>query len=352
MKQAAVPLNGSSFLFMLLVVVFLQACHKDSLPNPEVRTAIDLDLIYGDDTHKTVTPKMTIYLNGIPVDVVFDSGSSGLRVIAGAVSGGKFETENVPVSLSYGDMIHHTHVNGIVAGGDFSLQKGGPSVPLRFMLINSVQIDSAAPVNTQLAPTSNAGVFRHLNAIMGVGTRLNNTNNGIASPLAQWPGGGRFIIELPTYGGTKAQVILNPNSHDLQGFEAISLHQGKYLLPNGMYCWQDDSLPGIAYMAGRQFSAPTLLDTGNPLVWVDDTTFFKTNYNYMLPGSSLRLSVGNVSGNTTTVSHQYSGLDYAEGNALPAKNSFGIQFFFENDVMIDQQQGIISVRKKENRPKF
>jgi hypothetical protein len=343
--RKTIPLPKINIATMLILFCF--SCGKDYTPNPDERSTATIQLIYGKDEHRTVTPHVIIYLNGMPVDVVFDTGSSGLRLLNGALNTSGIDTTSTRDYYGYGDLINRTAISGLVAGAKFSLAKDGYATPLRFMLIENVKIGSEALTDTRHSATTAAAVFRGLNGIMGVGMRLDTGNNGIASPLAQLPGANRFIVELPAYGGASGTLIINPNSADIRGFQPVKVSQGSFLLPNGLNSYKDNNLPGSATLNGVTFIAPTLLDTGNPLVWVD-SSYFDANHLYLKAGGKVQLAVGEplLNSDIITVTNQYSGQDWIEENDLPRRNSFGIQFFFMFDVMIDQQQGIISIRKK------
>jgi hypothetical protein len=194
--------------------------------------------------------------------------------------------------------------------------------------------------------------FRNCSAILGVGLRGVAKPGSVISPLRQLPGNGEFIVMFPDYGGKKGSVIINPTAGDEQGFIYFKLSPGKGIGPVGSTGWLDNQIPGCISVNSGTDCLPTLLDTGNPDIQIFSNEFVK---NQSVPSLSyISLSVGNphdsafIKTDFTVGEHRERGKDfvYLCNTEKEPKNTFGIRFFFEFDVLYDQQNGIIGIRKK------
>ena len=344
---------------VLFISLWFSSCHKDStvtvIPPPVTRQSVPIYLKYGRDANRTVTAYITVYVNGVKLNIAFDTGSTGFRVVQGAVSGVPITLYNESISYAYGN--HNSNnedylgITGVAARGSLTFSQGGPATPVKLMLIESAVINTGSPFATTTVDTLGGG-YRGMNGLMGVGFRQ-SYNDSISSSLAQLPGGGKFIVSLPTYLGSQGTLIISPNPADMEGFLPINqLDSGVYHLPNGFKSWNDAAVPGIATIGGVAYAQPTLLDIGNALIWVYNEKGF-SKQSFVGAGSAVGIAVSAFPGGpplvdtTFTVQSEYSGKDWVETNNIENASSFGIQFFFTYDVMFDPKNGIISVRKKQ-----
>ena len=341
------------------IAALLFSCHKTYIVQSDYRTAVPLQIQY-DTTggQNSVTPHVVININGQAIDVIFDTGSNGLRILNGALHGAPVDSDTEWVSIGYGFSPPYFYIRGNVAGGDFSINGLSNNNSLRFMVIRSTSADSTGPWNSTLDSTAiSSGHFHNFEGIMGVGFRLTSGNNGIANPLAQLPGNGSYIVEFPPYTGATGSVIINPNSSDAAGFVMFPLTADFTLLPNGMNSWQDNMLNGTLTVNGTPISGTTLIDSGDPTT--DATAVTLPFTGLVPPGESVSMqltepdkTVPSVS-STFKVSTQTSGKDLAalvSEKTGPTRVVFGVNIFFQYDIFYDQANGRIGLRKKQFVP--
>lgn len=352
-------LTPSSMLqkwFLLFFAVILTACShpNDSQPSPvevDYRTELPLTLTY-DTLNRTVTPTLSVVVNGVANDLIFDTGSSGLRILGGALKGASVEKEPKRLAYGYGSAISATYIKGQQASGTVSLGGLSSTGPIHLMLIDTVQRSLTDPGRPTLDSAVVKGQFRKLAGIFGVGLR-HGPGSDVASPLAQLPGKHSYLIRFPRYSQPLGQLIINPTAADLTGFTFFSLTPGANLMPNGLNSWVDNQLNGIMTIDGRLVQAPTILDTGNPITQVFVPNL--ASYGPLAPGSLVMLGLGlpgsaNASIDTTfRVTTQVAGKDRIVTNESiqeKAYLAYGTNFFFTFDVYYDQQGGRIGIRRK------
>jgi len=203
--------------------------------------------------------------NSVAVDALLDTGSTGLRVMRGAMFRGSFtDTGFRSVSaFAAGDKL--TGTVGMAAMNIGGLATDGP-VP--FEIVDSETCASFRPdcgASKVLAPDYGIGgdglAGQGFQAILGVGLR---DAQGAENPL-QHLGAKQWILELPEPGqGGPGSLILNPGWQDLQGFTMFALK------PEGGGVWHDpgfaDTLPACLKDAttGQSLCGQAILDTGAP----------------------------------------------------------------------------------------
>ncbi|MCR8560415.1 DUF3443 domain-containing protein [Mucilaginibacter sp. BJC16-A38] len=339
----------STILLLIILITAGQSCNSHDnrfiLPaHPhDAKTVVPLLIYYVSQTD--VRPAITVYINGIPVEVLFDTGSWGLRVLKGALKGGTFPTIGVRVSNSYSG---GTSLYGQVARGYVSMSNSHKGATLNFMLI-----DGADSGNGKFSTGDNAVInnplLEHFNGIIGVGMRYSDTSRGVANPLPQLPGNAQFIVHFPHYGEPEGTLVLNPGREDLRGFSFLKLKANSDILPNGLQSWPENLLTGTVSIDGQPYTKNTLLDTGNPLnFYYKDGTSNKEPVDI---NSVVRFSLGDpvVADTTITVKQQRAGLDLlvsSNKSSYGPRNVFGTMFFFDFDVFYDQHNGVIGIRKK------
>jgi hypothetical protein len=259
-----------------------------------LRTEVALKVVYNGNL---VTPTVDVFINEKKVEAVFDSGSSGLRILGGILKKERSDStggSGDPISYGYGRR-ETFRIKGQVESVNLRLGNLQSGHAIHIMRVDSTKYNPGDVWIPTLDSTRiRSNHFRSLSAIMGVGLRVANNNQGIANPLAQLPGNGKYIIHFPRFGRTKGKLIINPDTTDIKGFVLVKLAKGKLLLPNGDSSWLDNKLSwGVTTDAGME-SQNIMLDTGAP--------------------------------------------DF--------HNPFGARFFFDFDVLYDQVNGVIGVRKK------
>ncbi|WP_179412641.1 DUF3443 family protein [Mucilaginibacter sp. E4BP6] len=342
-------------IVILLILFQIFSCNKNDIIfiNPHgnfgkdpgefstKRTIAPLKITYF--SKSSVRASVVINVDGIPVDVLFDTGSWGLRVLAGAIKGAPIDTDSEWVSYPYSG---GTNLYGKVAGANLSIANLRSSTPIKIMRIDSISAGSAKYHATGDSTMVNNGLLHGFNGIVGVGLRVSSGSDGVANPLPQLPGAGSFIVHFPKFNDTDGALILNPSEQDLKGFTFINLQPGTVLLPNGYNSWMDNQLKDTLSVGGVPYTSNVLLDSGNPVSFYYKNATSDTAK--VSIGTLVKFSLGPpfAASTTFTVSEQQSGLDLVETSNYEVRNVFGIQFFFDFDVCYDQKNGRIGIRKK------
>jgi hypothetical protein len=201
-----------------------------------------------------------ITVGATAIEAGLDSGSTGLRVLPGALSATDAAAGSSGDSYSYGSGAEFKGVVGkaTVSIGDLSAQTG-------FQLIRMVGCTDRQPN----CPASRLALKDYgiqgdglagegFKAIIGV----NMADAEIPSPLKAI-GARRWIIELPRPNeNTSGRLILNPTDDELSGFVRLPVTEGFAGQRGGLH----DSIMGCLINEETRAEAcgPTLLDTGAP----------------------------------------------------------------------------------------
>ncbi len=287
--------------------------------------------------------------DSMPVDALLDTGSTGLRVMRGAMFRDSYtDTGFLNVSeFSAGDKL-----TGTVGTARLSLGGLTTDDAIPFEIVDSESCMSTRPDcgAAKLAPQDYGiggdGIAgQGFQAILGVGLR---TAPGAENPLVHI-GAKQWIIELPEPGQTgTGELILNPGWQDMQGFQMFQLATQ----PGGV--WHDqgftDTLPACLNDTanGQQICAAAILDTGAPGIVA-----------YRDGGATAPLwSAGDQAALAfSTLSIPFA-LDHGTGTGtLAAPNDgagvgivAGILPFFAFDVFYDAANGKIGLKPRDDAP--
>ena len=339
------------FCTALRAGAFVYADNQQLISNTDsLRVVLPVTIDYD---NKIVTPFVNIKVNGKLVKVVFDTGSSGLRILSGALHNLMPDSSVARVSYTYGDNVHSLGIRGVVVKAEISFENLKTLSPVNIMSIDSTRYGRhEAWTATGDSAVIHSNHFRDCAAIMGVGLRGRLKSGAVVSPLRQIPGNGKFIIMFPAYGNTKGAVIINPTPADETGFVYFQLPAGEpgVVLPG--HGWPDNQLPGCIAINDAMEYLPTMLDTGNP-----DIQIFSPDYEReraVPPRNYITMQIGGARDTTVVKTGFNIGDDRVRGkdfiymtNTTKEKRLvFGMRFFFEFDVLYDQQNGIVGIRKK------
>jgi len=335
-------------VYLIIVSLFttlaVSSCRWDDIRPPNGRTEIPLNIYYLNTVGVRATVWVTV--NGVSNEVIFDTGSWGLRMVKGALSSAGVATEAGAPEYGYGgDFL----IKGSVGQGNFSV--GYLSSDVKLMLIDSYSVNQAQSWTSTLDSTTIHSLhFNSWPGILGVGLRNSSSSVGITNPFAQLPGNGKYIVRFPLFGGNKGTVLINPTDDDVAGFKLLNLIEGAYQLPNGMNSWLDNEVYGYVNIDGDIIQAPTLLDTGNPIVYVYGATpaagFVRIGENVTL-GINTSLSSTHLIDTSFVVTPATINQNwiYMIRSTVP-QIAFGTDFFFYYDVLYDQANGVIGIKKK------
>ncbi|HEV7692991.1 MAG TPA: hypothetical protein VGO52_19310 [Hyphomonadaceae bacterium] len=258
-------LRAACSLLCLLAVALPAAAQAKRVEIPIKQTVLQDDLV-----HYSVD----VTVGGVPVEVMLDSGSVGLRLLPSAVPAAAVRKAKEQSVYSYGIGLQISGpfakatvgVGGLETTADVYVQaierigciERRPNCPGNKVSINKFRLGGrAVPDQGYLA-------------IMGVGLR----GAGVANPLANI-GDGAWIITLPRPGSASpGSLVLNPTAEDRAGYTLFKLQRQVAQTPVGKIEGWEDVLPGclLDIAANRQVCAPAMLDTGlfNILIRADD----------------------------------------------------------------------------------
>ena len=324
---------------------------RQAIAPDSFRTELPLKIVY--DKH-LVTPIIEVFVNDQKIDAIFDSGSFGLRVLNGALKKELTDTTENSVAYSYGDGERNFGIRGRVQSANIRVGNLTSRNSIRFMRIDSTRYGlHAGWTDTGDSAIIKSNHFRSVAAIIGVSMRASKSSKGISNPLAQLPGNGKYIVSFPHFGDTTGQVVLNPDSADLEGFTNFKLEKGKILLPNGDSSWRDNEFNGCVIINGKAACQNTMIDTGSPDIHVLAKGF--QGHKSLPAGNQVTLTIKDKAGISQVVQTDFTvsedrkrGRDFVyldETNSVE-KNIFGTRFFFDFDVLYDQVNGVIGIRKK------
>jgi Protein of unknown function (DUF3443) len=204
---------------------------------------------------------INIEIGDSPLDVLLDTGSTGLRILPDAVPDSAFAcVTTTPSTYSYKSGLE---LGGVVARATIAI--GGVATPaaIPVMYVDSVTCASADP-DCFTAATSG------FHAILGVGLR--NGAAAVGSPIAQLPGQPSFVVHTLGYGMGDGTLTIGPT--DTSAFTTLQLPAASDdgTLANGTPAWDDrygiptclDDMTG-----GIDYCEPGIWDTGNPAITID-----------------------------------------------------------------------------------
>lgn len=303
--------------------------------------------------HNRVTPYIVIEINHQPFKVIFDTGSHGLKILKGGLNINQLTATGKRMKCSFGsNPKNELFLKGEIMQGIFSAGKLSTKKNIKMLAVDSAEYNTNNPwLSTGDSAIISSNHFRGFPAIMGVGLRAKG-GNGLVNPLAQLPGNGKYIIEFPSYGNSDGKLIINPTKDDEAGFVFYQLPAETNVSYDDISGWLDTRMNGCLIVDNNTICQSTLLDTGNP----DTQTYtdriaenIKVN-----PGSRVMLKIlpddkagTEYSMEFTVSAHPKAGKDavYIRASNKP-KNIFGTMLFFNFDVLYDQKNGVIGLRKK------
>ena len=287
--------------------------------------------------------------NGPLVNVLLDTGSSGLRIFASALTGQSVITDSPVTSIQFGggDVFTGPTANAVVSIGGVATPD-----PIAFQLVNSVSCVSTKPAcgSASGMPTSytDNGIF----GILGASLRA-DTPAAIYSPFAQLakPLGDGFVISAGTFGATQGELAFGPVPSTDAGFVYLQLATDTRRSV-GAPAWKDT--PQICFKIDGAATDPPCgaanFDTGGNLALVYQTALPSTKVDssgFLLPGVTFeaykspfdfQLTIGDPpTTSLDTVRIQTTSVGYV---------NLSIEPFFRFDVAYDIAQGRIGFRAR------
>ena len=166
---------------------------------------------------------VNVSVNGVRLPAMFDTGSSGLRILTAAVSSAGLQTG--------GPVRHYGYGSGVMLNGKIApaqLVIGGTAVPASIGVQDVVSVTCgprkpacpAARISATDYRIGGDGLARQgFSAILGT-SMIGPSGRGAAeNPLSFL--GSRWIVELPKKNQGEGRLIVNPDAGDLKGFNRL-----------------------------------------------------------------------------------------------------------------------------------
>ncbi len=295
--------------------------------------------------------------DSVTVPALLDTGSTGLRVMQGAISNTSYQDTGFESLYEFGggDRLTGTIGEAVVSVG--GVQTDG-AVP--FEVVSEASCAEFRPVcSASMVSARDYGIGgdgiagQGFQAILGVSLTVENGARYTANPLTHI-GARRWIIELPEPGqsGTGA-LILNPDDAEVQGFQIFPLA----VVPSagaGHDSGWVDTLPGCLNDGtnGQDVCGPAILDTGSPGVIADMVSGETAPLWGRDDKVTMSFSTGNQNVGLPFVADRNPGTgllqEPAQGNATRLLDGFLPFFYF--DVLYDAADGEMGLRARADAP--
>lgn len=301
---------------------------------------------------------IVVYVNGVPVSVELDTGSSGLRVLSSAIADAGMADSGPNTTQHYNG---GTYLLGYEA--DAILNIGG--IPM-----SGVPMQVVTCVNTTgdaSACDSDASVFGQ-QGIIGVGLRTSPTPT-IRSPLAFIQDQPAFLVRMTGADGVLSAdagyLQLGVRAGDYDSFTGFDLTPSAYDAgANATPFWIDYSVPSCVQDLtnnGSPWCSGTLFDTGDPAPYIettDATAFEQATGGLATPyalafGHHVQISVNRTGGcafDRYTIdagsppNNEVQIRLLSKGSSV--YNNVSQHFFYRYDVLWDQKAGEIGLRAR------
>jgi hypothetical protein len=315
---------------------------------PADRTEVPIrEVILSDGTRRYTLP---ITIGATTLEVGLDSGSTGLRVLPGALGESDAKTTGGGDTYSYGSGAKY---DGVIGRGALTI--GGASGASAIQLIRKIGCTSEqlkCPVSR--IPESQYGIQgdglagEGFKAILGV----NMANAEIANPLVEI-GAQRWIIELPRPGEqSSGKLVINPTDDEVEGFAMIPVVKRYASQEGGLH----DAVAGCLINNNTKARAcgAMLMDTGAPGLRIVNGNLGRTPWTrgpatlVILDGSGKPAAAESL---TTNERAHASALSFDENPKLPTTVIYsGLTAYFAFDVLYDPGHGIVGLRPRVQLP--
>ena len=241
----------------------------------------------------TMSFTLPVQVGTSPLDTLFDTGSSGLRVVQGAVPDSAFASiTTTQVTYSYHSGVL---ITGVVATATLGIGPLRTPAPIPVMLVQTATCTSSSCGGLGALPLSEA--FGSIGAILGVGMRCKVGGGEVGSPIAQLEGTPSFVVKAPSYGGTQAMLELFPAASEIAGLKTLQLPplSDGAALANGTPAFDDRyGLPACLddLTSGVDYCVPAELDTGNGPTYIEWPAHGDAANTELPTGESVQVQIG------------------------------------------------------------
>jgi Protein of unknown function (DUF3443) len=325
----------------------------DVSPSAEAGAAVTVDVpMTVMEISDTMRFGVEVEVGSSSLNVQLDTGSSGLRIVSGAVPESAFDhltTTTVTYSYHSGLII-----DGVVAYANVAIGSLRTPAPIPVMLIQSASCMPTKPdCGAQGVPLSDLTLFGPYKAILGVGMRSNILAGKVGSPIPQLAGEPAFVVMAPSYGGTSGILRLAPGASEVATFKSYTLPllEGGAPLANGVAAYDDRfGLPACVddETSGVDYCVPAELDTGNPPTYIEWPPHGDAATTELSPGDKVDVTIGPSSApleqyDFTVGATPTAGIDevVVESATGAGFMNLGTVVFFHYDVYFDPTRGVV-----------
>lgn len=295
-------------------------------------------------------------INGQPLRVMLDSGSTGLRLMPRAVA---------RLGLETGELRKYPFASGVVLwGSTVRVQAAIGAAAPAALPVQAVYLVSCDPTHPSCPATweMSAGfrigadspdelISHGFLAILGIGLRPAD----IPNPLAVI-GDGRWVIDLPLPGDPHpGRLILDPGGRELGTYETFPLERETMQGAAGRSAGWRDTIPGCLRQKGdrQAICRPMLLDTGSTGFQVfssrvDNPTRWPAGSSVVLvfkPGSGPRVGFEFHSSRLPATAVFLDPLSHSR-NADAPPITCGVMPYYYFSVAYDASRGVIGLKAR------
>lgn len=200
---------------------------------------------------------------GVPVPLLVDTGSPGVRIFADKVGNTDVTRTDTPVDVTFAD---GTRFIGVEASAPVSFGALATKEPINFQLITAVSCSNAKPDCAGSVGIEQFASLQHFDGLFGIGLQASS----IYSPISQLRGGSpaTFSITASPSKGSGELAFNRVPVAPLATFDMPAWTQPR--MPNGYPAWASNQAQGCWAYGGRASTCvPTAFDTGSPTLFTD-----------------------------------------------------------------------------------
>jgi hypothetical protein len=242
-----------AFLFLLLAdLLVLDVCATHAAGRTEV--PIKQTVL----TDGTIRYSIPIAVGGpSPIDIMLDSGSTGLRMLPGAAPDSAYAASNQPSVYGYGSGVR---LNGVVAKVPVGIGGASAPAPISVQLVRTIDCFPASP-KCPASRLSQAEYGIGGDGLLGQGFRgiagVGLAKGPVGNPLTE-TGANSWIISLPRPGQPDVgKLIIDPGPSELSGYLMLPISDAGGFHDGVSGCF-------IIEKSQKSICGWILLDTGAP----------------------------------------------------------------------------------------
>jgi hypothetical protein len=322
---------------------------------PDAAPSLPVDVpitITESSTSDSMQFSVPIGVGSASLNVQLDTGSSGLRIISGALPSSAFDrVTTTPVIFSYHSGLV---IQGVVAYAYVTIGSLRTPASIPVMLIQQASCMSSNPdCGAEGVPLADLTLFGPFKAILGVGMRSTALDEQVGSAIPQLPGDPSFIVKAPSYGGTAGTLELAPPASEAATFKSYSLPllDGGAPLPNGTPAYDDRfGLPACVddRTSGVDYCVPAELDTGNPPTYIEWPPHGDAATTELPPGDRIDVEIGPAGSPLEEYSFTIGATPEPGVDEVVVESASGAGFmnlgtvaFFHYDIYFDPEKGVV-----------